>query len=57
MKQNETVVTLKTQFTLTLHTTKITRLDYCSQQITEFIYKLVRRKLLITDVVKGTTAN
>ena len=32
-------------------------IDYGPIQITEFIYISLRRELLITDVVKGTTTN
>ena len=56
LTRNQTLETLETQVALVLHTSGKARLDYGPQQITEFIYGSVRRALLITEVVKGTTS-
>ena len=55
--RNQTLETLETQITLIPQTTKMASRDYNPQQITKFTYKSLRRRLLITDVVKGTTTN
>ena len=57
LTRNQTMETLDAQVTLVLHTTWKARLDYGPQQLTEFIYRSVRRGLLITEVVKCTTTS
>ena len=57
LTRNQTLETLETKVTLVLQTTGKARLDYGPQQLTEFIYGLVRRGLLITEVVKWTTTS
>ena len=57
LTRNQTVETLETQVTLVLHTNGKAHLDYGPQKLTEFIYGSVRRGLLITEVVKCTTAS
>ena len=56
LTRNQTLETLETQVTLTLHATGKARLDYGPQQLREFIYGSVRRGLFITEVVKCTTS-
>ena len=48
---------METQIILNLHITGKARLDYGTQQITEFTYWSVRRGLVKFDFVKGTTTN
>ena len=55
LMRNQTLEMLETQVTLILQNTGMARLDYGPQQITEFTYGLMRRGLLITNVVKSTT--
>ena len=55
LMRNQALETLETQVTLILQNTIMARLDYGQQQITELTYGLMRRGLLITDVVKSTT--
>ena len=57
LTRNQTLETLETQVTLVIHTTGKARLDYGFQILTEFTYRLVRRGLLITEVVKCTTTS
>ena len=55
LMRNQTLEALDTQVTLILQNTGMARLDYGPRQIAEFTYGLMRRGLLITDVVKSTT--
>ena len=57
LTRNETLETLETQVTQILHSTGKARLDYGPQQLTEFIYRSVRRGLLITEIVNCTTTS
>ena len=57
LMRNLTLETLETEITLIQHTNKMASLDYGPQQIIEFIYRSLRRGLLISDVVKSTTTN
>ena len=57
LTRSHTLETLDTQVTLILHATGKAHLDFGPHQLTEYIYRSVRRGLFITEVGKCTTAS